>query len=83
MEHIANTPSQLGRALRQHRKTRGWTQTDVAAVVGLLPKTISGLESVPDRSQVGSLLKLISALGLELVLREKPVADGRSPTNEW
>jgi HTH-type transcriptional regulator/antitoxin HipB len=83
MEHISSTPSQLGQALRQHRKARGWTQTEVADAVGLLPKTISGLESVPDRSQVGSLLKLISALVLELVLRPKPAPDGRSPTSEW
>ena len=83
MEHISNTPSQLGQALRQHRKARGWTQIEVADAVGLLPKTISGLESVPDRSQVGSLLKLISALGLELVLRPKPAPDRRSPTSEW
>ena len=69
--------------IKSERLNRGWTQTEVADAVGLLPKTISGLESVPDRSRIGSLLKLISALGLELVLREKPVPDGRSPTSKW
>ena len=72
MENIVNTPGQLGRALRQLRKAKARTQSQVGAGVGLLPKTVSALEIAPERCQVGSLLKLLSALELELVLRPKP-----------
>lgn len=71
MENIVNTPGQLGRALRQFRKAMPRTQSQVGAAVGLLPKTVSALELSPERSQVGNLLKLLSALELELVLRPK------------
>lgn len=39
--------------------------------VGLLPKTISALDSDPRRSSVASLFKLLSTLDLELVLKPK------------
>lgn len=71
MENIVNTPGQLGRALRQTRKAKARTQSQIGDAVGLLPKTVSALELAPDRSQVGNLLKLLSALELELVLRPK------------
>ena len=71
MENIVNTPEQLGQVLRQFRKAKNRTQAEAGAVVGLLPKTVATLELSPVRSQVGSLLKLLSALNLELVLRPK------------
>jgi HTH-type transcriptional regulator/antitoxin HipB len=71
MENIVNTPDQLGQVLRQFRKAKYRTQADVGAAVGLLPKTVGTLELSTARSQVGSLLKLLSALDLELVLRPK------------
>jgi HTH-type transcriptional regulator / antitoxin HipB len=71
MENIVNTSKQLGQALRQLRKAKGKTQEEVSATVGLFQKTVSALETSPERSEVGSLLKLISALELELVLRPK------------
>jgi len=53
------------------------------APVGLLPKTISALESSPERSSVESLFKLLSTLELELVLRPKS-SDTDQPTSpEW
>ena len=83
MEKTAYTPSQLGQALRQCRKAEGRTQVQVGEAADLLPKTVSGLESSPERSQVGNLFKLISALGMELVLRPKVDESRRPPSSEW
>jgi HTH-type transcriptional regulator/antitoxin HipB len=52
-------------------------------LVGLLPKTISALESDPERASVGSLYKLLSALGLELVLQPKVSAKPSISQSEW
>ena len=83
MEKTAYTPSQLGQALRQCRKASGRTQVQVGTAAGLLPKTVSGLETSPERSQIGNLFKLISALGMELVLRPKVDEDRQPPASEW
>lgn len=67
----AQTPEQLAAVLRGQRQASNLTQKQAAALVGLLPKTISAFESDPERGSVGSLYKLLSALGLELVLQTK------------
>lgn len=78
----AHTPEQLAAVLRGQRQTSNLTQKQAAALVGLLPKTISAFESDPERGTVGSLYKLLSALGLELVLQTK--ASTPSPSDsEW
>lgn len=69
---LVTTAAQLAAVLRGRRSTRAQTQKQAGARVGLLPKTISALESDPAGSTVASLLKLLSALDLELVLQPKP-----------
>jgi HTH-type transcriptional regulator/antitoxin HipB len=71
MEYLAITPRQLAQVLRGYRKSRQLTQAQAARLGGLLQKTVSNLELVPERTSVESLFKLFSALNLELVLREK------------
>ena len=83
MDYLIRTPAQLGDALKARRLTKGVTQKETAKLVGLLPKTISALESTPERSSVESFLKLLSALELELVLREKSTKRKTSRTSEW
>jgi len=83
MEYNVHTPQQLAQALRSQRNSRRLTQKAAGAPVGLLPKTVSALESSPERSSVESLFKLLSTLELELVLRPKS-SDTDLPTSpEW
>lgn len=79
----AQTPDQLAALLRGHRQTIGLTQKQAAVMVGLLPKTISALESHPERSSVGSLFRLLSSLGLEMVLQPKAGAPAAPSGPEW
>jgi HTH-type transcriptional regulator/antitoxin HipB len=74
-------PSQLAAALRDQRARLGLTQASAGASVGLLAKTISALESTPERSSVGSLLKLLAALDLQLVL--EPRGQRSDTGSEW
>lgn len=82
MDAIVRTPDQLAQALRAQRAKKKLTQANAGKNVGLLPKTISGLELSPERSSVASLFRLLSALDLELVVREK-IADPDTTTAEW
>jgi HTH-type transcriptional regulator/antitoxin HipB len=65
------TVQQLGKVLRGRRKAKALTQKEAAKLVGLLPKTVSGLESSPDRCKIESLFKLLAALELELTISPK------------
>jgi HTH-type transcriptional regulator / antitoxin HipB len=85
VDYVARTPAQLGPILRSIRAERGLTQQDTGAKVGLKQSTVSALESDSARSSVETLYKLLSALGLELVVRYKPSDRGPSGTRkqEW
>jgi HTH-type transcriptional regulator/antitoxin HipB len=83
MEYTVHTTRQLAQALRSQRSSKRLTQKVAGAPVGLLPKTVSALESSPQRSSVESLFKLLSALELELVLRSKSSEPGKPTSSEW
>jgi HTH-type transcriptional regulator / antitoxin HipB len=80
MDTIARTPSQLGQALRARRTKLSLSQTDVGLKVGIKQDTVSMLEIHTSSSTVETLFKAISALGLELVIRDKASAN---PAQEW
>ncbi len=83
MDQIVLTMEHLGPILQGLRRERRVTQRAAAARVGLLPKTISGLESSPGRHSVESLFRLLSALELQMVLRPKPAAGSPRRRAEW
>jgi HTH-type transcriptional regulator/antitoxin HipB len=66
-------------ALKDKRKTLELTQKEAGRKIGLLPKTISALETHPERCTLESLFKLISALDLEIELHEK----SQEQKGEW
>jgi HTH-type transcriptional regulator/antitoxin HipB len=88
MKQVIVTATQLSHALRSARKARGLSQAEAGQLVGLLPKTISALENHPGSASIDSLLKLLSALGLELAIDHKMPkgAQGRgndTAAEEW
>lgn len=82
MELSLLSSRQLAQALKGRRKALAITQAIAGAKVGLLPKTVSALESDPGSCTVSSLFKLLSALDLEIVLRPKAKGN-RNPEGEW
>jgi HTH-type transcriptional regulator/antitoxin HipB len=88
MKYLISTADQLSHALRSARRTRALSQDGAGRLVGLLPKTISALENQPGSATIESLLKLLSALELELVLVPKgadhsPNTDSPQFKGEW
>jgi HTH-type transcriptional regulator/antitoxin HipB len=81
MEYVARTPEQLGQALKSCRKLQGITQSAVGSKVGIKQSRISEIEAHGAPATVETLYKLLSALGLVLVLREKAVPEPRN--REW
>ena len=81
MEYAARTPQQLGRVLKSCRKQRRLTQGEVGSKVGVRQSQISVIEEQGAKVTVETLYKVLSGLGLELVLRDIDAAD--SKTSEW
>ena len=71
MDSLVITNRQLAMALKARRKSLGLTQVEAASRVGLLPKTVSAMESRPERASVESLFKYLSALDMEIYLHRK------------
>lgn len=83
MENFIFTSQQLAKVLKSRRKALKLTQKDAAGLVGLLPKTVSTLETDPDRCSVESLRKLMAALKLELVFTPKNDTTDAIHQSEW
>lgn len=83
MESHVQTPSQLAVVLKSRRRMSGQTQVKAASRVGLLPKTVSALENRPGTVSLESLFKLLAALDLELVVRDRGGSRGTTSSEEW
>lgn len=76
------TAPQLGQLLVASRKRRKLTQAQVAQRVGLSQNRISYLEKNPGELSFKQLLSWCSAIGLELRLGERDVAESKD-VSEW
>ncbi len=74
------TPQQVGAILQGYRKAQKLTQAQVGARVGIVQKEISKLELDPSNTTLARIFKLLAALNLEFVVRERETLDGHS---EW
>lgn len=74
-DYPVRTEQQLAQLIKSFRKTRGLTQADLALAQGVTQQAASALERNPSSASVGRLLRTLSAMGVELVLRQK---DGES-----
>jgi len=83
MDYPIQTPKQLAQVLQGFRKRSRLTQSEAGSKAGLLPKTVSSLEATPERTRVESLFRLLSALQVELVLRDKHSGSIPSSRSDW
>ena len=77
------TDTQLGHLLQGYRKAKGLTQGQLAQRLGISQERLSVLELNPGRITVDRLLRLLGALGLELIIQEKNgTTEAREPGPE-
>ena len=71
------SPAQLSAHLKSLRKLRGLTQAQLARRLGVRQSRLADIENHPETVSSAQLLDLLSALGVEVLLRLKPAADKR------
>lgn len=76
-----NDPKALSNYIRDKRRTRGLSQAKVADLVGLRQGTVSKFESMPEKMQLDTLFRLLSALELELSVKPKNSNDLKNNSN--
>ena len=85
-DFIVRTSEQLPALLQAFRKQAGLTQAEAAVRLGVTQQTMSALERNAEKVSAARLMKLLSILGVELVLRKDdapastPPAASSNPT---
>lgn len=67
--------SQLGPVLQGFRKSRGLTQADIAARLGVSQQSYARLEANPGRASMARVLAALQALEVDLTLTPRAAAD--------
>ncbi|WP_431274455.1 helix-turn-helix transcriptional regulator [Variovorax ureilyticus] len=69
-DFTVRTSEQLPELLQAFRKQAGLTQAETALRLGVTQQTLSALERNAERMSASRLMRLLSILGVELVLRK-------------
>ena len=81
MDYPIQLPGQLSAHLRSLRKSRGLSQAQLGAVLGVGQARIARIERDPTAVSVEQFLGLLGALGVQMVLRSTgPRAAAGAPT---
>ena len=84
--HLVQNPAQLRAHLRSLRKSRALTQAQLAALVGMDQTRIAKIERNPGLVSVNRLLRILTALGTQVVLQSTPRAGSARAarsTTDW
>ena len=71
MDYPIQTPAQLSAHLRGLREAAGWSQAELGRVLGVNQPRIARIEADPGAVGVEQFMKLLAALGIQMVLRPK------------
>lgn len=71
MNDIARSPKQLGAIIRNERRKKNITQTELGGKTSLRQATISKIENGEGAVKISTFCDVLAALGLELVVRER------------
>lgn len=64
-------PEQLSAFVKDYRKKRGFTQSDIAELIGIRPATVSNFENSPETCKLETVFKILAALNLKFDVAER------------
>lgn len=71
MKNLVATAADIGMAVRKKRKEDGLTLADAAALSNVGYRFMSDLENGKETAQVGKVLKVLTALGLNMTIKAR------------
>ena len=80
MDYVLQTAGQLEQHLRSLRKAKGLTQEQLSGVLGVDQTRISDIENNPGAVNIAQLVRLLSALDVQVVLRTPAILP--APSNK-
>ena len=83
MEQLVTSTVALGEALRRVRKLKGLSQTKAGHPFKLTQRTVSTLEDGLSGVRLDTLFRMLAALDLELVIRDKRKSTKQDENISW
>lgn len=68
---VVRSPADLGDTIAARRKARGYSQQEFADLAGVGRRFISELESGKPTAEIGKVLQVLTALGIDVHLRQR------------
>ncbi len=78
-----HTPEQLGAILRDQRRARKMSQSQLATRLNISQSWFSDLEQNPAEINLARLLLIAKTLGLEVLVRSQDETPGSTPREDW
>lgn len=82
MNYPVNAPLQLRAVLKSLRKSRGLTQAQLGAKLGLSQKRIAGIEKNPQVTTFDQISRIVSLLGARVVIEDLRAGDKTPATGQ-
>jgi HTH-type transcriptional regulator/antitoxin HipB len=82
MNYPVNAPLQLRAVLKSLRKSRGLTQAQLGAKLGLSQKRIAGIEKNPQVTTFDQISRIVSLLGSRVVIEDFSASDKTPATSQ-
>lgn len=79
----ATSPAGLGHILRDARRTKGVSQTKAGKSVGIDQPTLSKIERGAANARLDTLFRLLAALDLEILVRERHKSSDTTSGDSW
>ena len=83
MDYPIQSPGQLSSQLRALRKARGLSQVQLGALLGVGQTRVTRIEHDPAAISVEQFLGVLSALGVQMVLRPTGTRQARAGSEPW
>jgi len=71
MDYRIAIASQLSKLLKSFRKQSGMTQSELGRKLGISQRSVAQFEAHPEKARFERVLRVLSALDVDLVLRER------------
>jgi HTH-type transcriptional regulator/antitoxin HipB len=71
MDQLVRLPQQLGAIIQSARRRQGMTQSELAGISGIQQKTISAIENGSVGVKLGTLLRVIASLDLDMKIGQR------------